>query len=80
MLFAVTGHTAAELIIERADPSAPNMGLMSWRGHRVRKNDITVSKNYLQETEVRELNRLTTMFLDFAEDRASRRLQITMTE
>jgi hypothetical protein len=80
MLFAVTGKTAAELIVDRADPAAPNMQLTSWKGSRVRKGDVTISKNYLTEAEVRELNRLTTMFLDFAQDRAERRKQTLMAE
>jgi len=78
MLYAVTGKTAAELIVDRADPAAPNMQLTSWKGSRVRKGDVTISKNYLTEAEVRELNRLTTMFLDFAQDRAERRKQTLM--
>ena len=80
MLFAVTGQTAAELIVGRANSAAPNMNLTTWKGSRVRKGDITISKNYLNEIEVNELNRLTTMFLDFAEDRAARRKQTLMTE
>ncbi len=80
MLYAVTRHTAAELILERADGAAPNMGLTNWKGSRVRKGDISISKNYLNQSEVQQLNRLTTMFLDFAEDRAQQRQQITMTE
>jgi len=80
MLYAVTGHTAAELIVARADPDQPNMGLTTWSGKRVRKQDVVTAKNYLNEDEVSELNRLVTMFLDFAEDRAKRRQQITMNE
>lgn len=80
LVFAVTGRTAAELIVERADPSKPNMALTNWKGTRVRKADVTVAKNYLTADEITELNRLTTMFLDFAEDRASRRQQVTMGE
>ncbi|MBS7790093.1 virulence RhuM family protein [Roseococcus sp. SDR] len=76
LVFAVTGRTAAELILDRADPSKPNMALTSHAGARVRKADVTVSKNYLAADELTQLNRLTTMFLDFAEERASRR-QVT---
>lgn len=72
LLFAETGKTAAELIVSRADGNRANMGLTSWKGKRVRKNDIVVSKNYLFQEEIASLNRLVTMFLDFAEDRASR--------
>ncbi|MFY1674960.1 virulence RhuM family protein [Plantactinospora sp. WMMB334] len=80
LVYAVTGRTAAELIVLRADPHAPNMGLTSWAGSTVRKTDVTVSKNYLTAGEIDELNRLTTMFLDFAEDRTRRRQQIRMAE
>lgn len=80
MLWAVTNHTAAELIVERADPSKPNMGLNSWKGDKVRKSDIDTAKNYLAESEMRELNRLVSAFLDLAADRAERRQQTTMTE
>ncbi len=73
MLYAVTKHTAAELIIERADPKEPNMGATSWRGGRVRKADANVAKNYLTKDELALLNRIVTMFLDAAELRASRR-------
>jgi len=80
MLFAVTGHTAAELIVSRADPAKPNMALTSWSGDRVRKKDITVSKNYLVQDEISELNRVVTMFLDFAEDRARHRQTLSMND
>ncbi len=73
MLHAVTGHTAAELIVERADPNAPNMGLTSWKGARVRKGDVKTAKNYLADAEISELNLIVTMFLDTAELRARRR-------
>jgi hypothetical protein len=78
LVYAVTGHTAAELVLTRCDPGAANMGLTSWAGERVRKGDVEVAKNYLTEPEISELNRLTTMFLDFAEDRARRHQQTTM--
>ncbi|MBK1791350.1 virulence RhuM family protein [Persicirhabdus sediminis] len=74
--FAATGHTAAELIAERADASLPNMGLTVWKGEIVRKGDVTVAKNYLQEDEIDELNRIVVMWLDFAFDQAKRRKQI----
>lgn len=80
LIYAVTGHTAAELVLTRADPSSPTMGLTTWEGDHVRKKDVVVSKNYLAEDEITELNRLTTMFLDFAEDRARRRQQVLMHE
>ncbi len=74
--FAVTGKTAPELIAGRADASKANMGLTTWKGEVVRKGDVTVAKNYLREKEISELNRIVTMFLDFAEDQAKRRKQI----
>ena len=76
--FAVTGKTAPELIAERADHLLPNMGLTTWKGDLVRKADVTVAKNYLQGEEIGELNRIVTMFLDFAEDQARRRKQVFM--
>jgi hypothetical protein len=80
LVFAVTGQTAAELIVARADPTKANMALTTWTGDRIRKADVTVSKNYLDASEIEQLNRLTTMFLDFAEDRASRRQETRMTD
>jgi len=74
--FAATGKTAPELIAERADHTHPNMGLMTWKGAGVRKTDVTVAKNYLHEEEISELNRIVTMWLDFAEDQARRRKQV----
>ncbi|CAL8899833.1 virulence RhuM family protein [Kocuria varians] len=78
VVYAVTGRTAAELILARADPAQPNMGLTTWRGGVVRKGDVTIAKNYLTHEEVSSLNRLTTMLLDYAEDRARGREQMTM--
>ncbi len=76
--WAITGRTAAELIAERADTRKPNMGLTSWKGAKVRKGDITVAKNYLNEDEIRNLNRIITMYLDYAEVQAERRQPIYM--
>jgi hypothetical protein len=73
MFFAVTGHTAAELIVQRADPTQPNMALTAWKGSRVRKADVTVAKNYLGAEELDQLNRIVGMFLDFAELRSLQR-------
>lgn len=78
MLFAVSGQTAAELIVARANAAQPNMGLTNWKGARVRKGDVTTAKNYLNQEEISELNRITTMFLDFAEDQTKRRKQMVM--
>jgi hypothetical protein len=74
--FACTGYTAAELIHLRADASQPHMGLTSFKGEEVRRSDVTVAKNYLVQDEVSELNRVVTMWLDFAEDQARRRQQV----
>ena len=80
MLHAVTGHTAAELIIVRADPTTQNMGLTSWKGSRVRKSDVTTAKNYLAQPEISELNLIVTMFLDTADLRARRRQSMQLAE
>ena len=74
--FATTGKTAPELIAERADANKPNMGLTTWKGGIVRKGDVTIAKNHLNEEEITLLNRVVTMFLDFAEDQAKRRKQV----
>ena len=74
--FAVTGKTAAELMAERASAAAPNMGLTSWKAGSVQKGDVTTAKNYLHEAEIGELNRIVTMWLDFAEDQARRRKEV----
>lgn len=74
--FAATGQTAAELIHARADASQPNMGLTVWKGEIVRKTDVTVAKNYLNESEIDELNRIVVMWMDYAEDQARRRKQV----
>ncbi len=79
LLFAVTGKTAAEIIVSRADADQPNMALTSWKGNIVRKQDITIAKNYLSEDEIDTLNRLTVIFLETAELRAKNREQLTMT-
>lgn len=81
--YAVTGHTAAEIVQGRSDPSKPNMGLTSWKGGpegRIHSTDVTIAKNYLTEEEIRELNRLVTMFLDTAEDRAERHVLTSMAD
>ena len=80
MLHAVTGHTAAELIVARADAAAPNMGLTSWKGSRVRKGDVVTAKNYLAQPEISELNLIVTMFLDTADLRARRRQTMRLAE
>ena len=74
--YAVSGKTAAEIVSERANHTLPNMGLTVWKGEIVRKGDITVAKNYLNQEEINGLNRIVTMWLDFAEDQAKRRKQV----
>ncbi|MBX9861153.1 MAG: virulence RhuM family protein [Hyphomicrobium sp.] len=80
LVYAVTGNTAAELIVARADPAKPNMALTNWKGERVRKGDVSTAKNYLTGDEIGQLNLLTTAFLDFAELRARNRQQTTMAD
>ena len=76
--FAATGKTAAELIRSRANAELPNMGLTSWKGDEVRKSDVTIAKNYLTADEIGGLNRIVTMWLDYAEDQARRRKRVFM--
>lgn len=76
--YAIHGHTAAELIKQRADSSQPNMGLTNWSGARIRKSDVSVAKNYLTEEELRALNNLAEQYLVFAEGQAARRVAMTM--
>lgn len=74
--FAATGKTAPELISGRADHTKPNMGLTNWKGAHVQKSDVTIAKNYLNQDEIGELNRIVVMWLDYAEDQARRRKQV----
>jgi len=78
LLYAVTGQTAAEIIVSRADAGKPNMALTSWKGSIVRKQDIYIAKNYLTKDEIDTLNRLVVIFLETAELRAKNRKDITM--
>ncbi|QDM56379.1 helix-turn-helix DNA binding domain protein [Gordonia phage Sidious] len=78
--FAITGNTAPEIIAMRADPAAPNMGLTSWKSKNIRKADVTVAKNYLNEDEIDRLNLLTSQFLDYAEGMARRRKVVNMAD
>ena len=80
LIFAETGKTTAELIVKRVDGNKPNMGLTAFEGDRVRKRDVGIAKNYLSREELINLNRLVTMFLDFAEDKVRMREEITMKE
>lgn len=79
--WAIHGHTAAELITKRADASKPKMGLTSWKNSpdgRIRRSDVAIAKNYLNEDELRRLNRIVTMYLDYAETQAEKGQAMTM--
>ena len=77
LLYAVSKQTAAEIIIGRAKADLPNMGLTTWKGGRLRKEDIYIAKNYLTEDEIDILNRLVTLFLDTAELRVKDQIPLT---
>lgn len=76
--YSVHGHTAAELIAKRADAAKDNMGLTSFKGAKVRKADVTIAKNYLNQDEISNLNRIVTMYLDYAEDQAKQHIPMYM--
>jgi hypothetical protein len=78
LIYAVTRKTAAELVTARADPAAPHFGLLAWKGDKVRKADIVVAKNYLNEDEIDTLNRLVVIFLETAELRAKSKQETRM--
>lgn len=81
--WAITGQTAAEIIVRRADAGKPNLGLTTWKNAPkgpVRKGDVTIGKNYLSEKEIGELNRIVTMYLDYAEDQAARQAPMHMAD
>lgn len=81
MYYAIHGHTAAELILERADHQKQNMGLMTWQDApdgKIKKSDVIIAKNYLSEFELSQLNRMVTSYLDFAENMAQRKIPLTM--
>lgn len=78
--FATHHHTAAELVFKRADHTKPNAGLTTWAGEAPHKSDMTVAKNFLTSDELRRMNRLTSMFLDYAEDQAERRKTILLND
>jgi len=80
MHYSIHGHTAAEIIALRADSSKDNMGLTSFKGAKVRKGDIDIAKNYLAEDEIIALNRIVTMYLDYAEDQASQHIPMYMAD
>ncbi len=76
--WSISGLTAAELIAQRADSQKDNMGLTNWQGDRVRKADVGIAKNYLNQSELEQLNRLVVMYLDYAESQAERRKTLFM--
>jgi hypothetical protein len=78
LLYAAAGNTAAELIVDRADPAEPNMALTNWSGSRVRKQDIIIAKNYLSHDEIDTLNRLVVIFLEQAELRVKQNRDLTL--
>lgn len=81
MHYAVHGHTAAELIYERADAEKPHMGLTTWASApegKIVKSDVSIAKNYLSDQEMRSLERIVSAYLDLAEDRAERHIPMTM--
>jgi hypothetical protein len=81
--WAVVGHTAAEIIYERVDAAKPNMGLTTWKNApdgKILKTDVSIAKNYLQVEEMDELNRVVTMYLDYAENQAKRNIAMSMAD
>lgn len=79
--WAITGQTAAKIISKRADAELPNMGLTTWKNSpkgKILKSDISIAKNYLNEQEMMELNRVVTMYLDYAENQAARQISMKM--
>ncbi|HID53928.1 MAG TPA: cell filamentation protein Fic [Anaerolineae bacterium] len=80
MHWAAHGHTAAEIVSRRADAKQPNMGLTSWSGEKIRKADVSVAKNYLTQEELDTLNRIVTIYLEFAELQALNRKPMYMSD
>src|ERR1017187_2195272 len=81
--WAITGKTAAEVIAERAQAGKPNMGLKTWKNAprgRIQKADIAIAKNYLEENEIKALERIVSMYLDYAENQASRQIPMRMAD
>lgn len=81
--FAIHGHTAAELILKRANSQNPNMGLTTWKNApsgKIIKTDVSVAKNYLTEKQIKTLDRFVTMYLDYAESQAERNIPMTMSD
>ena len=81
--WAITGKTAAELIAERAQAHQPNMGLRTWKNApkaRIQKTDVSIAKNYLEESEIKALERIVSMYLDYAENQAARQIPMSMAD
>jgi hypothetical protein len=81
--WAIHGHTAAEIVLQRADARQPNMGLSTWKNAPrgpIRKTDVTIAKNYLTQEELNQLNRVVTMYLDYAEFQAQKRQPMHMAD
>jgi hypothetical protein len=81
--WAITGKTAAQIIAERAKSSEPNMGLQTWKNAptgKIMKTDVSIAKNYLIEKEIKELERVVTMYLDYAENQAAREIPMKMAD
>ncbi|MDD4973721.1 MAG: RhuM family protein [Bacteriovorax sp.] len=78
--WAITQKTAAEIIYDRVDSNKSNMGLTTWRGEKVRKVDVSIAKNYLEEEELLSLNNLVEQYLVFAEGQARRRIPMSMND
>ena len=79
--YAIHGHTAAEVIVERADHKKEHMGLTTWKnapGGKIVKADVSVAKNYLSQSELQDLNQFVSMYLDYAERQAKKRIPMTM--
>ena len=83
MHWAIHGHTAAELIVERADAEREHMGLTSWEGAptgKIHKPDVVIAKNYLSDTELSQLERMVSAYLDYGENMALRKIPMTMAD
>lgn len=81
--WATTGKTAAEIIAERADASKPAMGRTTWKNApegKILKSDVSIAKNYLVESEIKELERIVSMYLDYAENQAARKIPVKMAD
>lgn len=79
--WAITGQTAAEIVSKRANAELPNMGLTTWKNSpkgKILRSDVSTAKNYLNEREIRELNRIVTMYLDYAENQAAKQIPMKM--